>query len=119
MFRGDNLAAVPVLVPSALCSTPARSCSEELVLHPSSLTAPATPVDATHTSVKHPVADAAEARARKGDVGAPLVAEPSSPVTAATATTLTNEGPRLRALSESDDPHGGTTWLDRDLPAAT
>ncbi len=98
------------------------------------------------TSGKHPpVAEQEEAAVKKGAAGAPLVADaerdekwagqaltspkhvttqsPSHflPVPAATATTTTattDTGRRKgRALSESDDPQGGTSWLDSNLPA--
>lgn len=130
-------------------STPARSCSEELFHHPSTLAANATAASAVatsplNTSGKHPpVTDREEAGAKKGDVGAPSVADaddkrarrtlttpkhvtipsPSHflPVPAAMATTTaapTDTGRRKgRALSESDNPQGGTSWLDSNLPA--
>lgn len=132
-------------------STPARSCSEELFHHPSTLAANATAASAVatsplNTSGKHPpVTDREEAGAKKGDVGAPSVADaddkrarrtlttpkhvtipsPSHflPVPAAMATTTaapTDTGRRKgRALSESDNPQGGTSWLDSNLPATS
>eukprot|EP00064_Thunnus_orientalis_P017779 superscaffoldBa00003872_g17865 len=132
-------------------STPARSCSEELFHHPSTLAANATAASAVatsplNTSGKHPpVTDREEAGAKKGDIGAPSVADaddkrarrtlttpkhvtipsPSHflPVPAAMATTTaapTDTGRRKgRALSESDNPQGGTSWLDSNLPATS
>ncbi|XP_067456041.1 LIM and calponin homology domains-containing protein 1 isoform X2 [Thunnus thynnus] len=132
-------------------STPARSCSEELFHHPSTLAANATAASAVatsplNTSGKHPpVTDREEAGVKKGDVGAPSVADaddkrarrtlttpkhvtipsPSHflPVPAAMATTTaapTDTGRRKgRALSESDNPQGGTSWLDSNLPATS
>lgn len=140
-----------VLVCFAFCSTPARSCSEELFHHSTTLAAnaTATPSVATSpviTSGKHPpVTEQAEAAVRKVVAGALLVAEaegdekrgrqtlaspkhiaalsPSHflPVPAAVATTTTvtaDTGQRKgRARSESEDPRGGTSWLDSNLPA--
>ncbi|CAK6976143.1 LIM and calponin homology domains-containing protein 1-like isoform X2, partial [Scomber scombrus] len=132
-------------------STPARSCSEELFHHPSTLAANATAASVVATSPvntpgKHPpVAEREKAGARKGDVGAPLLADaerddkrarraltppkhisipsPSHflPVPAAVATATaapTDTGRRKgRALSESDNLQGGTSWLDSNPPA--
>lgn len=140
-----------VLVCFAFRSTPARSCSEELFHHSTTLAAnaTATPLVATSpviTSGKHPpVTEQEEAAVRKGVAGAPLVADaerdekragqtltspkhgtaqspsPFLPVPAAMATTTTattDTGRRKgRALSESDDPQGGTSWLDNNPPA--
>ncbi|XP_070692609.1 LIM and calponin homology domains-containing protein 1-like [Pempheris klunzingeri] len=132
-------------------STPARSCSEELFHHSTTLAAntTATPLIATSpviTSGKHPPLTEQEGAAgRKAAIGAlfPVadaerdetqghqtltspkhVTTPSpshflpGPAAMATATTAsTNTGRRKgRALSESDDPQGGTSWLDSSLP---
>ncbi|XP_070769044.1 LIM and calponin homology domains-containing protein 1-like [Enoplosus armatus] len=130
-------------------STPARSCSEELFHHSTTLAAndTATPSVATSpviTSGKHPpVTELEEAAVRKGVAGAPLVAaaerdekraretstkhvttqSPSHflpvPAAMATATTATTDTGRRkgRARSESEDPQGGTSWLDSNLPS--
>lgn len=137
-----------VLVCFAFCSTPARSCSEELFHHSTTLaaSATATPLGATSpvaASGKHPpVTEQEGAAVRKGDTGSPLDAEPDEkrthqtltspkhvttptsshflpvPAAVATATTATTDTGRRkgRALSESDDPQGGTSWLDSSLP---
>lgn len=135
-----------VLVCFAFCSTPARSCSEELFHHSTTLAANAALLVATSpvaTSGKHPpVTEREEEAVRKGGDGAPLVADaerdqtlsltspkhvtipsPSHflPVPATVATTpaaTTDTGRRKgRARSESEDPHGGASWLDSSLPA--
>uniref|UniRef100_A0A671WCS6 LIM and calponin homology domains 1 n=1 Tax=Sparus aurata TaxID=8175 RepID=A0A671WCS6_SPAAU len=127
-------------------STPARSCSEELFHHSTTLAANAALLVATSpvaTSGKHPpVTEREEEAVRKGGDGAPLVADaerdqtlsltspkhvtipsPSHflPVPATVATTpaaTTDTGRRKgRARSESEDPHGGASWLDSSLPA--
>ncbi|KAM8733166.1 LIM and calponin homology domains-containing protein 1-like isoform 1-T1 [Acanthopagrus schlegelii] len=127
-------------------STPARSCSEELFHHSTTLTANAAHLVATSpvtTSGKHPpVTEREEEAVRKGDDGALLVAEaerdqtlsltspkhvttpsPSHflpvPATVATTSTATTDTGRRkgRARSESEDPHGGASWLDSSLPA--
>ncbi|XP_041799527.1 LIM and calponin homology domains-containing protein 1-like isoform X2 [Chelmon rostratus] len=132
-------------------STPARSCSEELFHHSTTLAANATATPSVAlspviTSGKHPpLTEQEEAAVRKGVTGALLVAEaegdekrgrqalaspkhittlsPSHflPVPAAVATTTTasaDTGQRKgRARSESEDPQGGTSWLDSSLPA--
>ncbi|XP_039668770.1 LIM and calponin homology domains-containing protein 1-like isoform X6 [Perca fluviatilis] len=129
-------------------STPARSCSEELFHHSTTLAAnaAATPAVATSpviTSGKHPpVTEQEEAAVAKGATGVPLVAErdeklarqmlispkhittpspphflpvPTTMATAATATTDTGRR-KGRALSESDNPQGGNSWLASSLP---
>lgn len=140
-----------VLVCFAFCSTPARSCSEELFHHSTALAGnvAAAPVVATgpvNTSGKHPPAtDREDARTKKGVAGTQLVtdaeqgqkrasrtltsskhittASPSHflplPAATATATKEKNDTGRrkARALSESDDPQGGTSWLDSNPPA--
>ncbi|XP_056238498.1 LIM and calponin homology domains-containing protein 1-like isoform X2 [Seriola aureovittata] len=127
-------------------STPARSCSEELFHHSTPLAGNATAASAVASAPVNaagrqpPPAEREEAVA-----GAPFVADaeqeekrarrtltspkriatqsPSHflPVPAAMATTskeTTGTGRRKgRALSESDDPQGGTSWLDSGLPA--
>ncbi|XP_040903363.1 LIM and calponin homology domains-containing protein 1-like isoform X2 [Toxotes jaculatrix] len=134
-------------------STPARSCSEELFHHSTTLAGNATAASVVATGpvstiVKHPpAADREEAGVRQGVAGTPLVADaeqdekqprqtltspkriaspsPSHflPVPAAMATAskeTTDTGRRKgRALSESDDPQGGTSWLDSSLPATS
>ncbi|XP_039975171.1 LIM and calponin homology domains-containing protein 1-like isoform X3 [Xiphias gladius] len=134
-------------------STPARSCSEELFHHSTTLAgnAAAASVVATgpiNRTRKHPpTTDREEAGVRRGVTGPPLAADaeqdekrahrtlispkhittpnPSSflPVPAAMATTskeTSDSGRRKsRALSESDDPQGGTSWLDSNLPATS
>uniref|UniRef100_A0A671W6Z2 LIM and calponin homology domains 1 n=1 Tax=Sparus aurata TaxID=8175 RepID=A0A671W6Z2_SPAAU len=129
-------------------STPARSCSEELFHHSTTLAANAALLVATSpvaTSGKHPpVTEREEEAVRKGGDGAPLVADaerdqtlsltspkhvtipsPSHflPVPATVATTpaaTTDTGRRKgRARSESEDPHGGASWLDSSLPATS
>lgn len=141
-----------VLVCFAFCSTPARSCSEELFHHSTTLAAnaTATPLVATSPVIapgKHPPVTEQQqeeaAAVRKAVAGAPLVADaerdekrahqtltspehvttqsPSSippvPPAMATATTATTDTGRRkgRALSESDDAQGGTSWLDSGL----
>ncbi|XP_076594693.1 LIM and calponin homology domains-containing protein 1-like isoform X5 [Chaetodon auriga] len=133
-------------------STPARSCSEELFHHSTTLAAnaTATPLVATSpviTSGKHPpVTELEETAVRKVVTSALLVAEaerdakqgrqtlaspkhittvsPSHvfpvPTTLATTTTATADtGQRKgRARSDSEDPQGGTSWLD-SIPPAT
>ncbi|XP_036932080.1 LIM and calponin homology domains-containing protein 1-like isoform X3 [Acanthopagrus latus] len=127
-------------------STPARSCSEELFHHSTTLTANAAHLVATSpviTSGKHPpVTEREEEAVWKGDDGALLVADaerdqtlsltapkhvttpsPSHflpvPATVATTSTATTDTGRRkgRARSESEDPHGGASWLDSSLPA--
>lgn len=137
-----------VLVCFAFCSTPARSCSEELFHHSTTLAAnaAATPTVAASpviTAGKHPpVMEQEEAAVTKGATGVPLVAEQDEklarqmlispkhittqspphflpvPTTMATATTATTDTGRRkgRALSESDDPQGGNSWLASSLP---
>lgn len=139
------------LVCFASYSTPARSSSEELFHHSTTLAAKAL---ASHlvatsdiiTSSKHPpVTEPEEASVRTGVTGAPLVADaerdekqgcqtltstkhvttasPSHflpvPTAMATTTTATADTGRRkgRARSESEDPQGGTSWLDSNLPA--
>ncbi|XP_035860397.1 LIM and calponin homology domains-containing protein 1 isoform X4 [Sander lucioperca] len=129
-------------------STPARSCSEELFHHSTTLAAnaAATPTVAASpviTAGKHPpVMEQEEAAVTKGATGVPLVAEQDEklarqmlispkhittqspphflpvPTTMATATTATTDTGRRkgRALSESDDPQGGNSWLASSLP---
>ncbi|XP_030001026.1 LIM and calponin homology domains-containing protein 1 isoform X3 [Sphaeramia orbicularis] len=118
-------------------STPARSCSEELFHHPSTLaassSAAASPVAASgiHTGQE-------EAGVRKAVTSGPLAADaergdkltsPKHINTASPAHVLhvstplatassTDKGRRKsRALSESDDPQGAASWLDTSLPA--
>ncbi|XP_044060455.1 LIM and calponin homology domains-containing protein 1-like isoform X3 [Siniperca chuatsi] len=127
-------------------STPARSCSEELFHHSTTLAAntTATPLVATSpliSSRKHPpVTEQEEAAVRKRVAGVLLVTDaerdekrasqtspkhlitqsPSRflPVPPAMATATTDTGRRKgRARSESEDPQGGTSWLDSNLPA--
>ncbi|XP_036932079.1 LIM and calponin homology domains-containing protein 1-like isoform X2 [Acanthopagrus latus] len=129
-------------------STPARSCSEELFHHSTTLTANAAHLVATSpviTSGKHPpVTEREEEAVWKGDDGALLVADaerdqtlsltapkhvttpsPSHflpvPATVATTSTATTDTGRRkgRARSESEDPHGGASWLDSSLPATS
>ncbi|XP_078116212.1 LIM and calponin homology domains-containing protein 1-like isoform X3 [Sander vitreus] len=129
-------------------STPARSCSEELFHHSTTLAAnaaatPAVAASPVITAGKHPpVTEQEEAAVMKRATGVPLVAErdeklarqmlispkhittPSPPhffpvpTTMATATTATTDTGRRkgRALSESDDPQGGNSWLASSLP---
>ncbi|TDH07362.1 hypothetical protein EPR50_G00105240 [Perca flavescens] len=129
-------------------STPARSCSEELFHHSTTLAAnaaatPAVAASPVITSGKHPpVTEQEEAAVAKGATGVPLVAErdeklarqmlispkhtttpspphflpvPTTMATAATATTDTGRR-KGRALSESDNPQGGNSWLASSLP---
>uniref|UniRef100_A0A673A706 LIM and calponin homology domains 1b n=1 Tax=Sphaeramia orbicularis TaxID=375764 RepID=A0A673A706_9TELE len=120
-------------------STPARSCSEELFHHPSTLaassSAAASPVAASgiHTGQE-------EAGVRKAVTSGPLAADaergdkltsPKHINTASPAHVLhvstplatassTDKGRRKsRALSESDDPQGAASWLDTSLPATS
>ncbi|XP_069387333.1 LIM and calponin homology domains-containing protein 1 isoform X4 [Paralichthys olivaceus] len=124
-------------------STPARSCSEELFHHSTTLAGNtiAASVVASGPGKLSPTTHREEAGVRMGVAGTPLVADaeldakqacrmPTSPkrtpspshflpVPAAVATTsreIANTGRRKgRALSESDDPQG--SWLDGSLPA--
>lgn len=140
-----------VLVCFALCSTPSRSCSEELFHHSTTLAANASASPSVATSPvitsrkPPPVTELEEADVRKGVTGALSVAgaerderragqmvispkhgttqSPAHflPVPTATGTTTapTTDTSRRkgRALSESDDPQGGTSWLDSNPPA--
>ncbi|XP_042349907.1 LIM and calponin homology domains-containing protein 1-like isoform X2 [Plectropomus leopardus] len=141
--------AVTHLMVTSEQSTPARSCSEELFHHQTTLAANAAATHMVATSPvnpsgKHPpVSEQEEEAERKGAAGVQLVAEaeqarqtpgrpspkhvttPSPPrflpVPAATATTATTDTGRRkgRALSESDDPQGGSSWLDSNPPATS
>ncbi|XP_049441136.1 LIM and calponin homology domains-containing protein 1-like isoform X3 [Epinephelus fuscoguttatus] len=123
-------------------STPARSCSEDFFHHSTTLAAnaAATPMDATSpviSSGQHP-----PVMEQKGAAAVPSVdaekagqtpARPSPkhitapspphflplPAAAVTVTTATTDTGRRkgRALSESDDSQGGSSWMDSNLPA--
>ncbi|XP_022615690.1 LIM and calponin homology domains-containing protein 1 [Seriola dumerili] len=127
-------------------STPARSCSEELFHHSTPLAGNATAASAVASAPANaagrqpPPAEREEAvagapfaadaeqeekRARRTLTSPKRIATQSPshflPVPAAMATTskeTAGTGRRKgRALSESDDPQGGTSWLDSGLPA--
>ncbi|XP_078025675.1 LIM and calponin homology domains-containing protein 1-like isoform X4 [Epinephelus lanceolatus] len=123
-------------------STPARSCSEDFFHHSTTLAAnaAATPVDAASpviTSGQHPPVTEQKGAAAVPSVDAEKAgqtpARPSPkhitapspphflplPAATATVTTATTDTGRRkgRALSESDDSQGGSSWMDSSLPA--
>nr|XP_033489076.1 LIM and calponin homology domains-containing protein 1-like isoform X2 [Epinephelus lanceolatus] len=125
-------------------STPARSCSEDFFHHSTTLAAnaAATPVDAASpviTSGQHPPVTEQKGAAAVPSVDAEKAgqtpARPSPkhitapspphflplPAATATVTTATTDTGRRkgRALSESDDSQGGSSWMDSSLPATS
>lgn len=134
------------LVCFAFCSTPARSCSEELFHHSATLAVNATAASTVATSPvdtsggRPPVTDKEDAGVRKGVSGSledtdaegvdkracpkrsttpshsDFLPVPTAMATASTETINTGRR-RGRSLSEKDDQKEEASWLDTSLPA--